>query len=225
MLGMDSPRREVGSGSGKGVGYHHTGLREEVKGAEEDAEAQKWAQIRPEGLRFEVSTHTGRIHLFFSHPGRPFSPVPLEQNFHPEDLDLVISTPLCVTGRKKQHDGKAGADYTPGDNNEGDSKAEDDQCDKTRVTETTIVATKKVTAARRKVPRQVPPNSWTRRIGCRQSCGDTLRALREAARSFVSEWGALKPQHRRKLLGRVLALPVAEELERMLFPLPFGEVM
>ncbi|CAI5464168.1 unnamed protein product [Closterium sp. Yama58-4] len=50
-------------------------------------------------------------------------------------------------------------------------------------------------------------------------------ALREAARSFVSEWGALKPQHRRKLLGRILALPVAEELERVLFPLPFSDVM
>ncbi|GJP76976.1 hypothetical protein CLOP_g7415 [Closterium sp. NIES-67] len=224
MLGMDSPRREVGSGSGKGVGYHHTGLREEVKGAEEDAEAQKWAQIRPEGLRFEVSTHTGRIHLFFSHPGRPFSPVPLEQNFHPEDLDLVISTPLCVTGRKKQHDGKAGADYTPGDNNEGDSKAEDDQCDKNESDRNNNCGNKKGDSSKKEGSSAGSPQL----VDSEDRMPPILRrhvALREAARSFVSEWGALKPQHRRKLLGRVLALPVAEELERMLFPLPFGEVM
>lgn len=43
-------------------------------------------QIQVESLRFEVSQHTGRIHLYSCVPGHDSRPKPLLENFLPEEL-------------------------------------------------------------------------------------------------------------------------------------------
>uniref|UniRef100_A0ACD5UK12 Uncharacterized protein n=1 Tax=Avena sativa TaxID=4498 RepID=A0ACD5UK12_AVESA len=53
--------------------------------------------IQVEYMRFEVSRHTGRIHLYICVPGRDSRPRPLLQNFLPEEVEL----PLCSGSGKK----------------------------------------------------------------------------------------------------------------------------
>uniref|UniRef100_M8BMY0 Zinc finger Ran-binding domain-containing protein 3 n=1 Tax=Aegilops tauschii TaxID=37682 RepID=M8BMY0_AEGTA len=53
--------------------------------------------IRVEYLRFEVSHHTGRIHLYICVPGHDSRPRPLFQNFLPEEVE----SPLCSSSDKK----------------------------------------------------------------------------------------------------------------------------
>ncbi|KAJ4791573.1 chromatin remodeling factor18 [Rhynchospora pubera] len=48
--------------------------------------------IRAEYLRFEVSQHTGRIHLYVCIPEKDMRPRPLYENLRPEELDSPISS-------------------------------------------------------------------------------------------------------------------------------------
>ncbi|OEL35842.1 hypothetical protein BAE44_0003138 [Dichanthelium oligosanthes] len=53
--------------------------------------------IQVESLRFEVSRHTGRIHLYSCVPGHDSRPKPLSENFLPEELN----SPLCSSSDVK----------------------------------------------------------------------------------------------------------------------------
>ncbi|WVZ66594.1 hypothetical protein U9M48_015789 [Paspalum notatum var. saurae] len=53
--------------------------------------------IQVESLRFEVSRHTGRVHLYSCVPGLDSRPKPLFENFLPEELN----SPLCPSSHVK----------------------------------------------------------------------------------------------------------------------------
>ncbi|XP_040382387.1 DNA annealing helicase and endonuclease ZRANB3 isoform X2 [Oryza brachyantha] len=53
--------------------------------------------IQVKFLRFEVSQHTGRIHVYICVPGHDSRPRPLFENFLPEEVD----SPLCSDNAKK----------------------------------------------------------------------------------------------------------------------------
>ncbi|XP_062187807.1 uncharacterized protein LOC133891109 isoform X2 [Phragmites australis] len=59
-------------------------------------------QIQVESLRFEVSQHTGRIHLYSCVPGHDSRPKPLFENFLPEELDLPLSSSSDVKKTRTQ---------------------------------------------------------------------------------------------------------------------------
>ncbi|XP_072981422.1 uncharacterized protein [Typha angustifolia] len=56
--------------------------------------------IEAEFLRFEVSQHTGRIHLYICIPGKDSRPRPLFENFRPEELDSLA----CSSGQEKKEE-------------------------------------------------------------------------------------------------------------------------
>ncbi|ONM59413.1 uncharacterized protein [Zea mays] len=55
--------------------------------------------IQVESLRFEVSRHTGRIHLYSCVPGHDSRPKPLCENFLPEELNSPLCSPSDVKTR------------------------------------------------------------------------------------------------------------------------------
>ncbi|KAL6656905.1 hypothetical protein ACP70R_004685 [Stipagrostis hirtigluma subsp. patula] len=59
-------------------------------------------QIQVETLRFEVSQHTGRIHLYSCVPGHDSRPKPLFENFLPEELDSTLSSSSDVNKTRTQ---------------------------------------------------------------------------------------------------------------------------
>ncbi|TVU38101.1 hypothetical protein EJB05_11454 [Eragrostis curvula] len=59
-------------------------------------------QIQMESLRFEVSQHTGRIHLYSCVPGHDSRPKPLLENFLPEELDSPLSSSSDVKKTRTQ---------------------------------------------------------------------------------------------------------------------------
>ncbi|ERM99888.1 DNA annealing helicase and endonuclease ZRANB3 isoform X1 [Amborella trichopoda] len=68
-------------------------------GVGQQIEADGFGSISPNSLRFEVSRHTGRVHLHICIPGEDSRPRLLSENFRPEDLE---SHSLCTSTMNKE---------------------------------------------------------------------------------------------------------------------------
>ncbi|XP_057952741.1 uncharacterized protein LOC131146912 isoform X2 [Malania oleifera] len=68
------------------------GTEAENGGPFQEIEADESYSNQVNSLRFEVSQHTGRIHLYSCIPGTDSRPRPLFQNFQPEEFDSLSAT-------------------------------------------------------------------------------------------------------------------------------------
>ncbi|OAY72768.1 DNA annealing helicase and endonuclease ZRANB3, partial [Ananas comosus] len=82
-----------------GNGHSEVSRKDSVdNGAHGGGKAVVNSSIQVEFLRFEVSQHTRRIHLYLCIPGEDSRPRPLFKNFRPEELEEVI----CSSGDREK---------------------------------------------------------------------------------------------------------------------------